>query len=84
MKRKIPDKEDWKGSEKDLDVKYFHRLVFGKGIDDVVDLFSGLRSIVRADELLFSPRRVFQYYIFSYMTLLNVRFSSRSAAPSEN
>jgi hypothetical protein len=65
--RSVPDASDWAGYEDDLDVCYAHKLMFGKSVDDVVNLF-GDQSIERAGELLFVPRAVFQYYVFAFAT----------------
>ena len=83
-KRKIPDKADWEGYEEDLDVRYFHKLVFGKTIEEVQSLFGEGRSIERMDELLFAPRRVFQYYVFAFATYVmsaQAEGDSDSASP---
>jgi hypothetical protein len=64
--RKVPGSDAWLGYESDLDVKHAHKLMFGKTISDVQGLFGGVRSIERADELLFMPRRAFQYYVFAF------------------
>ena len=64
--KKIPDKADWEGYEEDLDVRYFHTLAYGKTIEEVQLFFGEGRSIERMSELLFTPRRVFQYYVFSF------------------
>jgi hypothetical protein len=69
-KRTIPGKAEWSGYQQDLDVKHAHKLMFGKSISDVLGLFGGVRSIERADELLFMPRRAFQYYVFSFAEFL--------------
>jgi hypothetical protein len=70
MKRKVPDKADWDGYKEDLDVRHFHKLAFGKTIDDIQQYFGGGRAIERADELLFAPRAVFQYYVFAFVKFL--------------
>lgn len=62
----IPGKDDWIGYESDLDVKYAHRLMYGKSNEEIQHLFGGAQSIDRADELLFMPRRAFQYYVFAF------------------
>ena len=62
----IPDKNAWSGYEDDLDGKYFHDLVYGKSIEEVQQHFGGGSSIERSDELLFSPRLVFQYYVLAF------------------
>ena len=64
--RKIPGSDDWSGYKDDLDVKYAHRLFFGKSTAEVQQYFGGTSSIERADELLFTPRRAFQYYVFAF------------------
>ena len=64
--RKIPGRDAWSGYEADLDVKYAHRLLFGKSTAEAQQYFGGTRSIERADELLFMPRRAFQYYVFAF------------------
>ena len=68
---KIPRKTEWEGYEEDLDVKYAHKLFFGKSVPEVIQHFtvSG-RCIERADELLFMPRKAFQYYIFAFAEYL--------------
>jgi hypothetical protein len=62
---KIPDEQDWLGYADDLDVAYFHRLVYGKSISEAIPCFPN-QCIERMDELLFSPRRVFQYYVHAF------------------
>ncbi len=82
--QKIPDKEAWEGYQNDLDVKYFHELAFGKSIDDIQEYFGEGRSIERMEELLFSPRPVFQYYVFAfakYVTSEAAKGDSSSASP---
>src|SRR5581483_9750105 len=69
-RRPIPNKKDWAGFEKDLDVQYFHRLAFGKSNEEIQPLFENGRSIVRSDELLFAPRAVFQYYVHGFAAYL--------------
>ena len=70
IKRKVPDKADWAGYKEDLAVRHFHKLAFGKTIDDIQQYFYGGRAIERADELLFAPRPVFQYYVFAFVRFL--------------
>lgn len=65
-KLKIPDKACWKGYDADLDVKYLCNLFFGKSVEEVQQYFGGTQSIERMDELLFSPRCVFQYYVHAF------------------
>lgn len=64
--RKIPGPDAWSGYSDDLDVRYAHKLFFGRSITEVQGYFGGTRSIERADELLFMPRRAFQYYVFAF------------------
>jgi hypothetical protein len=66
VKLKIPGPIEWSGYERDLDVKYAHKLFFGKSIGEVQQYFGGTRSFERADELLFMPRQAFQYYVFAF------------------
>lgn len=65
-RRRIPSREEWLGYEADLDVRHAHKLFFGKSLDEVQGHFGGGRSIERADELLFMPRRAFQYYVLAF------------------
>jgi hypothetical protein len=69
-KRKIPGEVEWSGYQQDLDVKYAHKLMFGKSTSEVQELFGGVRSIERAHELLFMPRGAFQYYVFAFAEFL--------------
>lgn len=71
MKRcAIPNEMDWAGFEKDLDVRYFHRLAFGKSNEELQSLFENGRSIERSSELLFAPPKVFQYYVQGFAAYL--------------
>ena len=63
---KIPDDEEWAGYKNDLDASYAHDLWFGRSLDDMQKDFPGGRSIERGDELLFMPRRAFQFYVFAF------------------
>ena len=65
-KRRIPGSADWLGYESDLDVRHAHEILFGKSTGEVQKYFGGVQSIARADELLFMPRRAFQYYVFAF------------------
>lgn len=67
---RIPDKTDWAGYADDLDVQDLHRLFFGKSNAEVERFFGNGQAINRADELLFAPRRVFQYYIQAFAACL--------------
>jgi hypothetical protein len=62
---KIPGAEEWAGHT-DVDASNVHAFWFGKSLDEVQEFFSGGRSIQRTDELLFMPRRAFQFYIFAF------------------
>ena len=63
---KIPGAEDWAGYKDDLDARQANSFWFGKSLDQMQAHFSGGRSIQRGDELLFMPRRAFQFYIFAF------------------
>jgi hypothetical protein len=65
-KRKVPGSDAWVGYKDDLASEYAYKLLFGKSAEDVQSLFGGVQSIERADELLFMPRRAFQYYVFAF------------------
>ena len=65
-KLKIPGSTEWNGYETDLDVRYAHKLIFGKSLDDAQEHFGGVQSISRADELLRMPRGAFQYYVLAF------------------
>lgn len=80
---KIPGVEEWAGYEQDLDVRYAHKLLFGKSVPEVIRHFGGGGSIERADELLFMPRRAFQYYVFAFASYLRTPDAAGNAdAPS--
>jgi hypothetical protein len=63
---RIPDESAWSGYERDLDVRYLHERFFGKSHTQVQEYFGDGSSIERMDELIFSPRPVFQYYVQSF------------------
>jgi hypothetical protein len=63
---RVPGDEEWRGYKDDLDVKYAHKLFYGKTILEVQEYFGNGWSIDRADELLFMPRRAFQYYVLAF------------------
>ena len=65
--RGIPGDKEWHGYDVDLDVRYAHKLLFGKSVAEVVQHFAGGRCIERANELLFMPRAAFQYYVFAFV-----------------
>lgn len=67
---RIPDGSAWRGYENDLDVKYLHRLFFGKSSAEVQEHFGRGRSIERMDELLYAPRLVFQYYVHAFASFV--------------
>lgn len=82
--RKIPWQVEWPGYQQDLDIKSAHKLMFGKSTTEVQELFGGVRSIERADELLFMPRGAFQYYVFAFAEFLQTDAAtgdSDSASP---
>lgn len=66
----MPGPTEWAGYESDLDVRYAHKLLFGKSITEVQGYFAGGRSIERSSELLYMPRRAFQYYVFAFAEYL--------------
>ena len=63
----MPNKNDWSGYQGDLGVEYMRKKFFGKSWQEVIGEFGESRSIERADELLFCPRIVFQYYIQAFV-----------------
>jgi hypothetical protein len=67
---KIPGPDEWAGYEDDIDARYAHSFWFGKSLEEMQPHFSGGRSIERGDELLFMPRRAFQFYIFAFAQYL--------------
>lgn len=67
---KLPGPEEWAGYEADMDVTYAHKLMFGKTVAEIVQLFAGGRSIERSSELLYMPRRAFQYYVLGFVEYL--------------
>jgi hypothetical protein len=68
--RRVPGKAEWQGYDRDLDATYAHKLLYGREISEVLDLFRGGRGIERASELAFMPRKAFQYYIFAFVEYL--------------
>ena len=82
--RQIPTADDWRGYETDLDVRDAHRMMFGKTNDQIQSLFHRGRSTSRASELLFMPRKAFQYDVFGFAQYLMTdaaRGESDSASP---
>ena len=82
----IPEAKDWEGYQEDLDVKYAYKLLFGKSIAEVMHHFA-CSPIERADELLFMPRKAFQYYVFAFAEYLRSEESigeSDAASPFLN
>jgi hypothetical protein len=71
---KIPGTNEWEGYEKDLDVKYAHKIFFGKSVPEVIQHFavSGC-CIDRADELLFLPRKAFPVLRFCLRGVSQIR-----------
>ena len=63
---KIPGRRGLGGATDDVDARNVHAFWFGKSLDDVQRHFAGGQSIQRGDELLFMPRRAFQFYIFAF------------------
>ena len=63
---RVPDSAAWEGYKDDLDVRSAHDKLFGRNLDEVQRYFGGVQSISRADELLFMPRRAFQYYVLAF------------------
>jgi hypothetical protein len=62
---RVPGAEDWARND-DIDARNVHAFWFGKSLDEVQKHFGGGQSIQRGDELLFMPRRAFQFYIFAF------------------
>jgi hypothetical protein len=67
---KIPGAEEWAVAENDIDARRAQSVWRGKSLDEMQPHFSGGRSIQRGDELLFMPRRAFQFYIFAFAQYL--------------
>lgn len=65
-KRKIPGPDEWSGYDQDGEIRHAYKLMFGKAIADLQLYFGGVQSIQRAHELLFMPRRAFQYYVLAF------------------
>jgi len=63
---KVPGPEEWARHNDDIDARNVHAFWFGKSLDEVQKYFGGGQSIQRGDELLFMPRRAFQFYIFAF------------------
>jgi hypothetical protein len=61
----IPGVEEWAGHS-DVDASNVHAFWFGKSLDEMQEFFPGRQSIQRGEELLFMPRRAFQFYIFAF------------------
>jgi hypothetical protein len=78
---KVPGSNEWAGYEADLDVRYAHKIFFGKSIAEVQCFFGGIHSIQRADELLFMPRHAFQYYVFAFADFV---LSDQAAGDSDS
>jgi len=62
----IPGPEEWARINDDIDVRNVHAFWFGKSLDEVQGFFAGGQSLQRGDELLFMPRRAFQFYVFAF------------------
>jgi hypothetical protein len=66
----IPNKADWSGYEEDFDVRYMHKIFFGKSMHEVSHYFEDIAAIQRCTELLYASKPVFQYYIHSFALFL--------------
>jgi len=64
--QKIPGPEEWAGYKDDISARQAHSFWFGKSPDDMQPYFKDGQSIQRGQELLFMPRRAFQFYIFAF------------------
>jgi hypothetical protein len=64
---RIPGNEEWAGYENEPEGPHAHELWFGKSLDEMQPLFSDSISIERGEELVFMPRRAFQFYIFAFV-----------------
>ena len=69
---RMPSNADWIGYEEDLDLQDFYKLVYGKKVEDIYYYFKNSAHISRADELLHSNRKVFQYYIYAFALYIEV------------
>jgi len=63
---KIPGAEEWAGYGDDFESRETQAYWFGKSLDDMQSGFPDGLSIQRAHELLYMPRRVYQFYIFAF------------------
>jgi hypothetical protein len=61
----IPGADEW-AVNNDVDARNVHAAWFGKSLEDVQKFFARGQSAQRGDELLFMPRRAFQFYIFAF------------------
>jgi hypothetical protein len=66
---RIPTEADWAGYKDDLEASYAHRFMLGKSIDELAHRFKN-SPIERGAELLYMPRRAFQYYVFAFAVIL--------------
>ena len=66
----VPGKAEWEGYEQDLDARDAHKLFFGKRTNEVLEHFAGGRSIERASDLSFMPRKAFQFYVMAFVEYL--------------
>ncbi len=68
----IPGDAEWAGYREGIDARYLdyalcaHDYWFGKSLDAMQQEFSDGRSVMRGNELVFMPRRVFQFYVFAF------------------
>jgi len=63
---KIPGADEWAGYKEDFTARNAHAIWFGKSLDDMQPLLTGGQSIQHAQELLYMPRRAYQFYIFAF------------------
>ena len=67
---KIPTLVEWGNYDNDLDLRDMYKLFFGKHNGDVYHYYTNMAFYSRSDELLFSTKKVFQYYIYSFVLYL--------------
>ena len=63
---KIPGAGEWAGYMDDFSAREAHAFWFGKSLEDAQPYFEGSQAIQRAQELLYMPRVVFQFYVFAF------------------
>ena len=67
---RVPGIEQWRGYRNDIDARHAHRRFFGKSIPEVMEYFTGGRSIQVTQELRHMPRSAFQYYVLAFADYL--------------